>query len=164
MEHIHTALDYTSLMPAQVPLLDKQATAVTLPQGMIGFSGFKNFSLHPMALESPGPLWILQSVDEPMIRFILWAYHSATFPGNATVIAENDLHTICTHMNLDTADFQIFIILSAEHTDSHTRVYGNFRAPLLIYPEQQCAWQVILPNTSYPLRQLLEEVSCASQI
>jgi flagellar assembly factor FliW len=113
------------------------------PAGMIGFPTLHDFIVMPNKKE--GPLFWIQSVEEPGIAFVL------TDPTNFfltyQVIPDK---TDRTTLHIDDTD-ECFI-LSVVTVNHDKKVTLNLQAPILYSPKTNRAIQVILEDSTYKPR------------
>ena len=110
------------------------------PAGLIGFPTLHDFVVMPNKKE--GPLFWIQSVDEPDIAFVL------TDPTNFfltyQVVPENNDRTT---LHIDENDDCFVLTVVTVHQDQ--KVTLNLQAPILYSPKTNRAIQVILENSDY---------------
>ncbi len=110
------------------------------PAGLIGFPTLHNFIVMPNKKE--GPLFWIQSVDEPEIAFVL------TDPSNffPTYQVEAD--------DSEKSSLQIgakdeYFVLSVVTVPEDQKITLNLAAPILFSPKTNRAIQVIIENSEY---------------
>ncbi|HID69798.1 MAG TPA: flagellar assembly protein FliW [Desulfobacterales bacterium] len=110
------------------------------PAGMIGFPNLHNFIVMPNKKE--GPLFWIQSIDDPDIAFVL------TDPSNFFLDykVEPD-ETEKNYLNIS-ADEECFV-LSVVTVPPDQKITLNLTAPILFSPKTNRAIQVILENSDY---------------
>lgn len=110
------------------------------PAGMIGFPTLHDFIVMPNKKE--GPLFWIQSVDEPEIAFVL------TDPTNFFLdyrVIPDDVE----RNNLHIEEGEDCYILSVVTVPSDHKITLNLSAPILYSPKTNRAIQIILENTEY---------------
>jgi len=127
------------------------------PEGLIGFENLRDFIVMPN--EKEGPLFWIQSVEDPAIAFIL------TDPTNFFVdykIAPDQRERRKLQLEEDDECFALAVVtVSAER-----QISLNLAAPIMFAPEARNALQVILDGNQYQSRTLLptiEEVRQAAE-
>lgn len=110
------------------------------PAGMIGFPTLHDFIVMPNKKE--GPLFWIQSVDDPDIAFVL------TDPNNffldyKVVIEEGERNS------LQISEDDEYFVLSVVTVPKDQKITLNLTAPILFSPRTNRAIQVILENTDY---------------
>ncbi len=110
------------------------------PAGMIGFPTLHDFIVMPNKKE--GPLFWIQSVDDPAIAFVL------TDPSNFFVdyyVQPDESEK----SSLKISDDDECFILSVVTVPEDQKITLNLAAPILFSPKTNRAIQVILENTEY---------------
>lgn len=110
------------------------------PEGLIGFENLRNFVVMPN--EKEGPLFWIQSVEDPQIAFILtdpigFYYDYKIVPnglerGKLGIDEKADCHVLCVVT-----------------VPSDLKVTLNLAAPILFAPESNRALQVVLEGTMF---------------
>jgi len=110
------------------------------PAGMIGFPQLRHFIVMPN--KKQGPLFWIQSVDDPDIAFVL------TDPSNFfldyVVIPDESERKI-----LEIADGEDCFILAVVTVPPDQNITLNLSAPILFAPKTNRAMQVILDDPKY---------------
>ncbi|KAB2888469.1 MAG: flagellar assembly protein FliW [Desulfobulbaceae bacterium] len=110
------------------------------PAGLIGFPNLHHFIVMPNRKE--GPLFWIQSVDDPDIAFILT--DPTNFFLDYAVIPETSERTL---LRIEEGD-ECFV-LSVVTVPPDQKITVNLSAPILYAPKSNRAIQIILENTSY---------------
>jgi len=110
------------------------------PAGIIGFPTLHDFIVMPN--KKDGPLFWIQSIDDPDIAFVL------TDPSNffleyRVVAEENEKNSL--QINNDDECF----VLSVVTVPTDQKITLNLAAPILFSPKTNRAIQVILENTEH---------------
>ncbi len=116
---------------------------LNFPEGLIGFENLHNFIVMPN--EKEGPLFWIQSVEDPAIAFIL------TDPSNFFLdyrIAPNQQERQKLRLEEDAECFALAIVT----VSPERQISLNLAAPILFAPEARCALQVILDGSQYQSR------------
>jgi len=116
------------------------AALLHFPAGMIGFPTLHDFIVMPNKKE--GPLFWIQSIDEPGIAFVL------TDPTNFFLdysVEPDDSER--TYLHLEPED-KIFV-LSVVTVPPDQNLTVNLAAPIIFAPSTNRAIQVILENTKF---------------
>ena len=116
------------------------ANLLHFPAGMIGFPTLHDFIVMPNKKE--GPLFWIQSIDDPDIAFVL-TDPSNFFP-NYQITPENSEKN-----SLKITDNDDCFILSVVTVPPDQKISLNLAAPILFSPKTNRAIQVILENTEY---------------
>jgi len=110
------------------------------PAGMIGFPTLHNFIVMPNKKE--GPLFWIQSIDDPDIAFVL------TDPSN--FFLEYKVQPDETEKNyLNISNDEDCFVLSVVTVPPDQKITLNLTAPILFSPKTNRAIQVILENSDY---------------
>ena len=121
---------------------------LTFPKGLYGFEDEQAFLLLPFA--ENGTLFSLQSVKTPQLAFILMDPFSLD-GGYAPVLQEDELEFLNVERSED-----LFYYVMCVVKDPVPESTVNMRCPIAINDDGQ-AIQVILENTSWPMRHQLSE-------
>lgn len=126
------------------------ANLLHFPAGMIGFPTLQDFVVMPN--KKQGPLFWIQSVDEPQIAFVL------TDPTNFFLdysVAPDETEKTYLHLGPEDKSF----VLSVVTVPSDQNITINLAAPILYAPSSNRAIQVILENTDYKTKTPLPKTS-----
>jgi len=118
------------------------------PAGMIGFPNLHDFIVMPN--KKKGPLFWIQSVDEPAIAFVL------TDPSNFFLdyqITPDDIEKNALKICDDDDCFSLAVVT----VPKDQKITLNLSAPILFSPKTNRAIQVILENTQYKSKTLLPD-------
>ena len=110
------------------------------PAGMIGFPTLHDFIVMPNKKE--GPLFWIQSVDDPAIAFVL------TDPSNF-FLDYNVQPDASERSSLQINEDDDCFVLSVVTVPKDQKITLNLAAPILFSPRTNRAIQVILENTEY---------------
>lgn len=113
------------------------------PEGMVGFPELHDFIVMPNQKE--GPLFWIQSVDDPDIAFVL------TDPSNFFLdyaIAPDEAE----RKTLEIAKEDDFFLLAVVTVPPDQNITLNLAAPILFAPKTNRAIQVILEDTKYQIK------------
>jgi flagellar assembly factor FliW len=125
------------------------ANLLHFPAGMIGFPTLHDFVVMPN--KKQGPLFWIQSVDEPQIAFVL------TDPTNFFLdysVTPDESEKTYLHMDPEDNSF----VLSVVTVPSDQNITINLTAPILYAPTTNRAIQVILENSAYQTKTPLPKV------
>jgi len=113
------------------------------PAGLIGFPTLHSFIVMPN--KKDGPLFWIQSVDDPDIAFVLT--DPTNFFLDYVVTADNaELNT------LQISQEEEYFVLAVVTVPPDQNITLNLTAPILFAPKTNRAIQVILENTEYQSR------------
>ena len=116
------------------------ANLLHFPAGLIGFPILHDFIVMPN--KKDGPLFWIQSVDDPAIAFVL------TDPSNFFLdylVAPDNSEKTMLHMDKDDECF----VLSVVTVPEDQKITINLAAPILFSPKSNRAIQVILEDGKY---------------
>ncbi len=125
------------------------ANLLHFPTGMIGFPTLHDFIVMPN--KKQGPLFWIQSVDEPQIAFVL------TDPTNFFLeyeVVPDESEKTTLHMKPGDGSF----VLSVVTVPKNQNITINLAAPILFSPASNRAIQVILENTEYQTKTALPKI------
>ncbi len=125
------------------------ATTLTFPEGLIGFKDLREFIVMPN--EKDGPLFWIQSVEDPQVAFVL------TDPTNFfleySVVADET-----ERQKLHLEDGEEHFVLSVVTVHQDRSVTLNLQAPIIYAARPNRALQVILDKSEYQVRTPLPAV------
>jgi len=128
---------------------------LNFPEGLIGFEDLHNFIVMPN--EKEGPLFWIQSVEDPNIAFIL------TDPTNFFLdyqIAPDQRERQKLQLGEDDECFALAVVT----VSPERQISLNLAAPILFAPEAGYALQVILDGSQYQSRTPLPTIEEARQV
>jgi len=120
------------------------------PKGLIGFEHLRDFIVMPN--KKNGPLFWIQSIEDPAIAFILT--DPTNFFLDYKVIAEKEE---CQLLHAESSDDVYMLSIVTVSTDK--KITLNLAAPILFNPKSKRALQVILEGTPYSPQTPLPETS-----
>lgn len=109
------------------------------PSGLIGFTNLRHFIVMPNKKE--GPLFWIQSVDDPAFAFVLT--DPSNFFLNYTVMPDD-----AERQKLQIGKDDLYYALSVVTIPPNQKITLNLAAPILFSPTTNRAIQVILENYS----------------
>jgi len=120
---------------------------ITFPKGFIGFPDWRRFVLLPHRHDSP--FWILQSVDDPALAFVVMDPREVVPDYVARVPAAQLADVgIADHQDVERAVVLALVTLRADPPGTT----ANLKAPLIINPSRRLGIQVILDGSPYAIR------------
>ena len=122
------------------------ANLLHFPDGMIGFPALHDFVVMPN--KKQGPLFWIQSIEEPQIAFVLT--DPTNFFLDYSVIPDESEKT-----SLQLGPEDNSFVLSVVTVPPDQSITINLAAPILYAPTTNRAIQVILENTDYKTKTLL---------
>jgi flagellar assembly factor FliW len=126
-------------------------SVVHMPEGMLGFSEFKDYVLIKHNDGSPF-LWY-QAVAEPSLAFVV-VDPFTFFPDYEVLLSGEDMELLkCKTMN-NLAVFSVVVI-----PENPERMTANLRGPIVINTQGRLARQVVLTDERYsPNQSIMEEL------
>lgn len=128
---------------------DPQNT-IHFPEGLIGFESLRDFIVMPN--KKNGPLFWIQSVDDPQIAFVL------TDPTHFFLdykVVPNESERAKLEMKKGDKCFALSVV----SVPPDRQITLNLLAPILFAPGSNRALQVIVENSSYQTRTPLPKIS-----
>ena len=119
------------------------------PEGMVGFEGLRHFVVMPN--EKEGPLFWIQSVEDPQVAFILT--DPTDFYFDYKVVPDN-----LEKKKLGINDNDDCLVVSVVTVPPDLKITLNLAAPILFAPKTNRAIQVILEGTQFSPRTPLPAV------
>ncbi len=135
--------------------IDPDST-IRMPRGLLGFANLRDFALAALPEERYGGLRVLQSLEDASLSFIVLPYEKT-----AGAIAGEDLTEAFQALGIAEAEGAVLLIVSVRRTGDETSVSVNLRAPVMVDVKNRKAWQHVLANQAYPVRQDLAALSKA---
>jgi len=119
------------------------------PDGLIGFEDLRNFVVMPN--EKEGPLFWIQSIDDPQIAFVLT--DPSGFYFDYKVVPDSR-----ERQKLGIGENSECLVLSVVTVPPDRKITLNLAAPILFASETNQALQVILEGTNFSSQTPLPEV------
>ncbi len=130
------------------------ANTLHFPEGLIGFEGLRDFVVMPN--EKEGPMFWIQSVDDPQAAFILT--NPTDFFYDYLVVPDGR-----ERQKLGISEQDDCFIVSVVTVSPERAITLNLAAPVLFAPKTNRALQVILEGTQFSPRTPLPEVASAQK-
>ena len=125
------------------------ASTLLFPAGLIGFEALRHFIVMPN--EKEGPLFWIQSVEDPMVAFVL-TNPSDFFLDYAAAPGPRERE------KLGIGEEEPCLVVSVVTVPPDRKITLNLAAPIFFAPSTNRAIQVILEGTEYSPRTPLPEV------
>ncbi len=119
------------------------ATTLCFPEGLIGFGHLREFVVMPQT--KPGPLFWIQSVDDPALAFVL-TDPCGFFLDYAVAPDAGE------RRKLGLGEEDECLVLAVVTVPPDRRITLNLAAPILFAPRTNRALQVILEKTNWQTR------------
>ena len=123
---------------------------VSFPKGLIGFSELQEYAILNLPHDGTERFKLLQSADNPGIGF----YVVPVGLENSGFDPE-DIERAAGQYQFALEDLAILLIVTARKSNDSLELTANLRAPVLLDTEQCVAYQHVLADEKYPLRQKL---------
>jgi len=125
----------------------RSENALTLPQGVLGFSGYHDFCVAYLPDGKHPQFKVLQCLTEPDIAFLV-----VPFNIDSEAIDEADLDEACEALSIERQDLVVFLIVTVRREGDGVSVSVNLRAPLFIDRHKRTGRQYVMPNNKYSIR------------
>jgi len=123
---------------------------VSFPKGLIGFSELQEYAILNLPHDGTERFKLLQSADNPGIGF----YVVPVGLENSGFDLE-DIERAAGQYEFAVEDLAILLIVTARKAKDSVELTANVRAPVLVDTERCVAYQHVLSDDKYPLRQKL---------
>ncbi len=124
-------------------------SCLLFPDGLIGFEGLRKFVVMPN--EKDGPLFWIQSIEDPQIAFVLT--DPTGFYFDYKVVPDGR-----ERKKLGISEDDECLVVSVVTVPPDRKITLNLAAPILFAPESNRALQVILEGTNFSPQTPLPEV------
>ena len=124
--------------------------AIHMPRGMMGYTDHHEFGLVNMPDPKLDQFKLLQSLEDPTLSFIV-----APLQPNSETIEVDDFEAACEALSIDPANAVALLVVSTRQLGPTTQITVNLRAPVILDGESQKAYQHVLMNNRYPVRQVI---------
>ena len=124
--------------------------AIFMPRGMLGYADYHNFGVANMPDPKLEQFKLFQSLEEPSLSFIV-----APLNPSSETIEVNDIDAACEILSIDPANAVVLLVVSTRQIGPTTQITVNVRAPVILDGASQNAYQHVLMNNRYPVRQVI---------
>lgn len=123
---------------------------VSFPKGLVGFGELLEYAILNLPHEGTERFKLLQSVDDPGIGFyvIPVGLENSGFD-------TQDIERAASQYEFAMQDLAILLIVTARKNGDSVELTANVRAPVLVDTEQCVAYQHVMSDDKYPMRQKL---------
>lgn len=143
--------DQTLMIESRFGTLTVRSHASLLfPQGLLGFTDYRNFALADLPDGKQPQFKALQCLTDANLAFLV-----APLPSNSTAIDADDIQEACNSLSISPEDLAVVLIVTVRRDDDGAHVSVNLRAPVLIDTRNRVARQYVLPNNKYQIRHKL---------
>lgn len=123
---------------------------LNLPNGLLGFSEFREFGLAGIPGGRHPQFLVLQCLSEPDLAFLV-----APLNLESKTIDDEDIEEACITLNIPRNDLAVFLIVTVRRDQEGAHVSVNLRAPLFVDIGKNTGRQFVLPNNKYSIRHTL---------
>ncbi|NKB20122.1 MAG: hypothetical protein GKS01_06195 [Alphaproteobacteria bacterium] len=127
-----------------------QNSMVTMPRGLLGYANYREFGLAAMPDPKLGQFMVLQSLTDAELSFVV-----APLNPDGETIELSDISDACETLSIDPIKSATLLVVSTRRIGNVTQISVNLRAPIIVDTQAQQAWQHVLPNSRYPVRQVI---------
>lgn len=124
--------------------------ALYMPRGMMGYADFHDFGLANMPDPKLDQFKLLQCLVQPDLSFIV-----APLNPDAGTIEPDDLAVACEALSIDSANAVVLLVVATRQIGPTVQISVNLRAPIIIDGINRTAYQHVLMNNRYPVRQVI---------
>lgn len=124
--------------------------AIYMPRGMMGYADFHDFGLANMPDPKLDQFKLLQCLAEPELSFIV-----APLNLDAGTIELDDIAAACEALSMDVANALVLLVVATRQIGPTTQISVNLRAPVILDGVNRTAYQHVLMNNRYPVRQVI---------
>lgn len=124
---------------------------VRFKDGLPGFPGVECFQIERVP-HVDGDLMLLQATEHVDIAFFV-----LPLDRSSSIIQAKDITATCEQLGIPEEDLMMLTVVNLQRENETLAKYVNLRAPIFIDVNKQTGAQVVLGNSSYPLRLKLAE-------
>lgn len=124
--------------------------AIYMPRGMMGYGDFHDFGLANMPDPKLDQFKLLQCLVEPELSFIV-----APLNQDADTIDMEDIAIACEALSMDVANAIVLLVVATRQIGPTVQISVNLRAPVILDGTNRTAYQHVLMNNRYPVRQII---------
>ncbi|CAO5678857.1 MAG: Flagellar assembly factor FliW [Holosporales bacterium] len=128
----------------------------TFEEGLYGFSDAKNFVIAPMpGIDDITPFLLMQSLDDDQLCFILLnsnLNYENLVSNIPSLLLKQDIEQVAHALNLDIDDIAFSFLVSFQQ-EGDAKMTINTMAPLFFSKEHKLAWQILLNNPIYNVKE-----------
>ena len=124
--------------------------AIFMPRGMLGYAEYHEFGLANMPDPKLDQFKLLQSLDNPELSFIV-----APMNPESDTIAPEDIRKACELLSVDPEKAVVLLVVATRRIGATTQISVNLRAPVVLDPINRRAYQYVLLNNRYSVRQVI---------
>ncbi len=126
------------------------ANLIMMPSGMLGFGNLRRFGLADLPAKGPVSFKLYQSVEDASVSFIVLPID----PGN-DMLDSNDADAAFRNLGIDPEHGACAVVVSPQRGGGTVSFTVNTRAPVIFDSQRLLAWQYVMNNPRYQVRQPL---------
>jgi flagellar assembly factor FliW len=135
---------------------DREST-VNMPRGLLGFTDFQEFGLCSLSGAGLDQFMLLQCMTNADLSFVV-----APLNRDGKTIAEDDIAAACEALGVDMENVAVLLVVSTRRVGAATQISVNLRAPIIVDAQSRTAWQYVLLNNRYSVRELIGQAPRAA--
>ena len=124
--------------------------AIYMPRGMMGYADFHDFGLANMPDPKLDQFKLLQCLTEPELSCIVAPLNPET-----GTIEPDDIAIACESLSLNAGDAIVLLVVATRQIGPTVQISVNLRAPVILDGANRTAYQHVLMNNRYPVRQII---------
>jgi len=127
--------------------------ALHMPRGLLGYADDHEFGLTKLPDQNLDQFMLLQSLSAAELSFIV-----APLNRDGETLEEKDIAAACATLSISPEHAAILLVVSTRRIGEVTQISVNLRAPVIVDGETNRAWQQVLANSRYPVREVIGSV------
>jgi flagellar assembly factor FliW len=127
--------------------------ALHMPRGLLGYADNHEFGLTALPDTDLDQFMLLQSLSTAELSFIV-----APLNRDGETLEEKDIEAACSTLSISAQQAAVLLIVSTRRIGEVTQISVNLRAPVIVDGQSNRAWQQVLANSRYPVRQVIGSV------
>ncbi len=121
---------------------------ISMPVGMLGFGHLRSYGLGDMPDPRFKALKLLQALEDPEVSFVVLPLEA-----QQAMIAPEDMADALKILSINPAEALVVLVVSPRNDNGQVRFSVNCRAPVIFDTRRLQAWQYVLANARYQVRQ-----------
>lgn len=123
---------------------------ITMPRGLLGYAGYHDFALAPLPGDGMEQFMILQSLEDHGLSFVVAPYNTE----NGS-IESADIAQACAVIGIAPENAAVFLVVSTRQIGQMVQISVNLRAPVIADRVNATAYQHVLLNNRYSVREVI---------
>lgn len=120
---------------------------ISMPHGLLGFAGFRDFGLAAPRQANFGEFKILQSLTDADLSFIV-----LPLPVDNPLIDVADVRDVASHLGAEVANLAILLIATIRQIGGAAKLTVNTQAPVFLDTQRRLAWQHVIHSNKYTVQ------------